>query len=92
MSKELDRLLSPAKLAGLTLRNRVIKTATFEGMCPDGVPGNDLIDHHAGGCVPSGMLGRAHCAGVCESWAAWRTAVRLPKPQLVFSSRSVTCS
>jgi 2,4-dienoyl-CoA reductase-like NADH-dependent reductase (Old Yellow Enzyme family) len=47
MSNELDRLLSPAKLAGLTLRNRVIKTATFEGMCPGGVPGSDLINHHA---------------------------------------------
>ncbi len=32
MSNELDRLLSPASLAGLTLRNRMIKTATFEGM------------------------------------------------------------
>ncbi|MCY1279075.1 Metal reductase [compost metagenome] len=48
MSRELDRLMSPARLAGLTLRNRVIKTATFEGMCPGGVPGNDLINHHAG--------------------------------------------
>lgn len=48
MSNELDRLMSPARLAGLTLRNRVIKTATFEGMCPGGVPGNDLINHHAG--------------------------------------------
>ncbi|MBT8766114.1 NADH:flavin oxidoreductase [Metapseudomonas boanensis] len=48
MSNELDRLLSPAKLAGLTLRNRVIKTATFEGMCPGGVPGDDLVNHHAG--------------------------------------------
>ncbi|MHC5348850.1 NADH:flavin oxidoreductase [Pseudomonas sp. A46] len=48
MSNELDRLLGPARLAGLTLRNRVIKTATFEGMCPGGVPGDDLIRHHAG--------------------------------------------
>jgi 2,4-dienoyl-CoA reductase-like NADH-dependent reductase (Old Yellow Enzyme family) len=47
MSNELDRLLSPARLAGLTLRNRMIKTATFEGMCPGGVPGDDLINHHA---------------------------------------------
>lgn len=47
MSGELDKLLSPVRLAGLTLRNRLIKTATFEGMCPGGVPGEELIAHHA---------------------------------------------
>lgn len=43
---ELTKALTPTKLAGLSLRNRVIKTATFEGMCPAGVPTQDLIDHH----------------------------------------------
>jgi len=43
----LDKVFAPARLAGLALRNRVIKTATFEGMCPGGVPGADLAAHHA---------------------------------------------
>lgn len=43
----LDKVLSPTRLAGLGLRNRVIKTATFEGMCPGGVPGAELAAHHA---------------------------------------------
>ncbi|AOE83856.1 NADH:flavin oxidoreductase [Pseudomonas sp. TCU-HL1] len=47
MSPQLHGLLQPARLAGLELRNRLIKTATFEGMCPGGVPGEDLIRHHA---------------------------------------------
>lgn len=34
MPAALEKLLGPARLAGLTLRNRVIKTATFEGMRP----------------------------------------------------------
>ena len=47
MTGTLEKLFGPARLAGLTLRNRVIKTATFEGMCPGGVPGDELIRHHA---------------------------------------------
>lgn len=47
MSPELQKVLSPTRLAGLELRNRVIKTATFEGMCPGGMPSDDLIRHHA---------------------------------------------
>lgn len=42
-----DKLFAPTRLAGLDLRNRVIKTATFEGMCPGGKPGADLAEHHA---------------------------------------------
>lgn len=46
MSQELEKLLSPARLGGLELRNRVIKTATFEGMTPQGAPTRELIDFH----------------------------------------------
>ncbi len=40
-------ILRPGQLGPLTLRNRVIKTATFEGMTPQGVPTAQLIEHHA---------------------------------------------
>ncbi|MFO7561211.1 MAG: NADH:flavin oxidoreductase [Enhygromyxa sp.] len=57
------RALTPFRLADLRLRNRVIKTATFEGMSPGGVPGARLIEHHAelarGGV---GMTTLAYCA------------------------------
>ncbi|WP_152222966.1 tRNA-dihydrouridine synthase [Pseudomonas sp. SCB32] len=43
----LDKVFAPTHLAGLALRNRVIKTATFEGMCQGGVPSDDLVAHHA---------------------------------------------
>lgn len=46
MSPELQKLLAPAKLGPLELRNRVIKTATFEGMTPQGAPTQQLIDFH----------------------------------------------
>ena len=46
MSEYIDKLFSPAKLNGLELRNRVIRAATFEGMCPDGYPSDRFIDLH----------------------------------------------
>jgi 2,4-dienoyl-CoA reductase-like NADH-dependent reductase (Old Yellow Enzyme family) len=36
----------PGTVGPLRLRNRVIKSATFEGMCPGGRPGPALREHH----------------------------------------------
>jgi 2,4-dienoyl-CoA reductase-like NADH-dependent reductase (Old Yellow Enzyme family) len=60
---ERQRIFAPSKLRGVTLRNRVIKTATYEGMCPGGIPSPALTKHHrdlaAGGV---GMTTVAYCA------------------------------
>lgn len=57
------RAYEPAQLGPLTLRNRVIKTATYEGMSPGGKPSQALTEHHvamaAGGV---GMTTVAYCA------------------------------
>jgi 2,4-dienoyl-CoA reductase-like NADH-dependent reductase (Old Yellow Enzyme family) len=37
-----------SKLGKLDLKNRFIKTATYEGMYEDGLPTQNLIDHHVG--------------------------------------------
>jgi len=37
---------SPFRLRNLTLRNRFIKTAANEGMIRDGLPTNQLVEHH----------------------------------------------
>jgi 2,4-dienoyl-CoA reductase-like NADH-dependent reductase (Old Yellow Enzyme family) len=42
----LDKCLSPTRLNGLPLRNRIIRAATFEGMTPGGIPGKRLANLH----------------------------------------------
>jgi len=37
---------TPFTLGRLLLRNRIVKPATFEGMCPDGLVSDALIAHH----------------------------------------------
>ncbi|MEV4007980.1 NADH:flavin oxidoreductase [Actinomadura sp. NPDC049753] len=56
-------VFEPARLGPLTLRNRVIKAATSEGMTPDALVTDDLVEYHrrpaAGGV---GMTTVAYCA------------------------------
>ena len=40
------KVLTPGRIGDLTLRNRIIKPATYEGMSPGGRPGPGLIDLH----------------------------------------------
>ena len=58
-----SKAFTPGRLGALELRNRVIKAATYEGMCPGGIPSDALIRHHrdlaAGGVV---MTTVAYCA------------------------------
>lgn len=46
MSAMLDKCFSPVQLNGITLKNRIIKAATFEGKTPGGLPGERLRDFH----------------------------------------------
>ncbi|KAA0024498.1 NADH:flavin oxidoreductase [Antrihabitans cavernicola] len=56
-------VFAPARLGPITLRNRVIKAATFEGRTPDALATDELIEFHrefaAGGV---GMTTVAYCA------------------------------
>lgn len=62
-SCEAPDVFNPTKLGPLTLRNRVIKAATFEARTPDALVTDDLIEYHrlpaAGGVA---MTTVAYCA------------------------------
>ncbi|WNG42152.1 NADH:flavin oxidoreductase [Archangium violaceum] len=56
-------VLAPARLGPVTLRNRVIKSATFEGKAPGALVSDELIDFHV--AVAEGGVGMttvAYCA------------------------------
>ncbi|MET0898757.1 MAG: NADH:flavin oxidoreductase [Mycobacterium sp.] len=76
-------VFSPAKLGPLTLRNRIIKAATFEAATPHAVVTDDLINYHrrpaAGGI---GMTTVAYCAvspgGRTDGWQIWMRPEAVP--------------
>lgn len=72
-----------AKLGPVTLRNRIIKAATFEAATPDALVTDDLIHYHrlpaAGGV---GMTTVAYCAvapgGRTDGWQLWMRPEAVP--------------
>ncbi len=85
----MNDVFEPVRLGPLTLRNRVIKAATFEGRTPGSMPSDDLVEFHreiaAGGV---GMTTVAYCAvapgGRTDSGALWM------RPEVVPGLRKLT--
>ena len=57
-----DKLFTPGTIGLLTLRNRTIRSAAFEGMCPGGIPSESLINYHRS--VAAGGIGMTTVAYV----------------------------
>lgn len=76
-------VFSEAKLGPVTLRNRIIKAATFEASTPNALVTDDLINYHrlpaAGGV---GMTTVAYCAvspgGRTDGWQIWMRPEAIP--------------
>lgn len=79
----------PVRLGGLTLRNRIIKAATFEGMSPGSTVSPGLVRHHAdlaaGGVA---MTTVAYCA-VTADGRTFADQLYL-RPELVAPLRELT--
>ncbi|MBP7734567.1 MAG: NADH:flavin oxidoreductase [Spirochaetes bacterium] len=55
-------LFNTGKIGSITLRNRTIRSAGFEGMCPGGIPSESLINYHRS--VAAGGIGMTTVAYV----------------------------
>ncbi len=67
MTDPLARCFSEVDLNGLTLQNRLIKAATFEGKSDGGVPSKELIEfHRRTGEGGVGMTNVAYCAAEAD--------------------------
>jgi 2,4-dienoyl-CoA reductase-like NADH-dependent reductase (Old Yellow Enzyme family) len=80
---------SPLVLGSIRLRNRIVKPATFEGMCPGGAPSEALLAHHravaAGGAA---MTTVAYCS-VSADGRSYATQL-LIRPEIVPGLRQLT--
>ena len=61
-----SKLFTPVTLGPLTLRNRTIRSAAFESMCPGNKPSQMLLDYHRS--VAAGGIGMTN-GGVCCRYA-----------------------
>ena len=53
-------LFTPGKIGPLTLRNRTIRAAAYEGMCPGNAPSEQLFNYHT--AVAAGGIGMTNSA------------------------------
>ena len=86
------QVFSPARIGGLRLRNRFVRSAAFEGMCPDGEPTDALLHYHrelaAGGV---GMTTVAYAA-VSNAGRSYRHQLCLWKPGTLPGLRRLTAA
>ena len=66
---EESKLFTPVTIGPLTLRNRTIRSAAFESMCPGNKPSEQLLDYHRSVAAP--FSSRRRCGhddrGLCGS-------------------------
>ena len=75
-------LFTPYELGPVTLRNRTIRSAAFEAMCPGNRPSKELFDYHT--AVARGGIGMTTVAyaAVCESGLSFDTQLWI-RPEIV---------
>jgi 2,4-dienoyl-CoA reductase-like NADH-dependent reductase (Old Yellow Enzyme family) len=83
------RLFEPCRIGPVTLRNRTVRAAAFEGMCPEHRPSAALIDYHR--AVAEGGVGMTTVAYA----AVERSGLSFPhqlwlRPEVVGELRALT--
>src|SRR5262245_49194193 len=83
------RLFEPCRLGPVRIRNRTLRAAAFEGMCPDHRPSPALVDYHRS--VAAGGVGMTTVAYA----AVERSGLSFPhqlwlRPEVVGDLRALT--
>ena len=83
------KLFTPANIGPVTLRNRTIRSAAFEGMGQDNNPTPQLRDYHLS--VAKGGVGMTTLAyaGICRSALSFKTQLWL-RPEITGDLREIT--
>lgn len=83
------KLFTPANIGPVTLRNRTIRSAAFEGMGKDNNPTDALRDYHLS--VARGGVGMTTLAyaGICQSALSFKTQLWL-RPEIAGPLREIT--
>lgn len=86
---ENDKLFTPGQIGPVTLRNRTIRSAAFEGMGKDNNPTEELKNYHVS--VAKGGVGMTTVAyaGICRSALSFKSQLWL-RPEIVPSLRELT--
>lgn len=69
-----SKLFTPVTLGPITLRNRTIRSAAFESMCPGHVPSDMLLQYH-GSVAAGGVEMTTVACGYCPEWVVFRPSV-----------------
>jgi len=80
---------SPLALGRLRLRNRIVKAATFEGMCPGGDPSEALVAHHREVAAGGAAMTTVAYASVSPDGRSYATQL-LVRPEAVPRLRRLT--
>jgi len=84
------RVFTPASIGALRLRNRFIRSAAFEGMCPDGEPSAALADYHRNLAAGGVAMTTVAYAAVAESGRSYPHQLCLWKAGTIPGLRRLT--
>ncbi|HXX29171.1 MAG TPA: NADH:flavin oxidoreductase [Myxococcaceae bacterium] len=85
----MSRAFTPFTLGPLRLRNRIVKAATFEGMCPGGIPSAALVEHHRRVATGGAAMTTVAYASVSPAGRSYATQLLLG-PEAVPGLRRLT--
>lgn len=84
-----SKIFTPYQLGPITLRNRTIRSAAFEAMCPGNAPSKELFDYHT--AVARGGIGMTTVAyaAVCQSGLSFEKQLWM-RPEIVPDLKKLT--